>query len=516
MTQELDESLITVAKGASIVFIGMIIGNILGIINQILLGRFLGVVNYGLFSISYSLVTLASILAVFGLMPALPRFIPYHLEKNERDVVKSSIRFSALFVLFTSIVIGIIVFYFSDRIATEIFHDARLGILLKIFFIGLPLLSLNNIFQATFQGFKAVKYQVILNDITLRLIKITIFIIFIIVGYVLYGAIASLLIATFIITIISYVLFQKKIFSDSNQIKKVPIAKSLLSFAWPLSLTGLTFLFITKTDVILLGYYHSPSEVGIYTPALVIALFLSVIGFSFGYIFLPVVSGLFAKRKHQEIKSLFKSSSKWMFLLVFPLLLFILLYPREIITQLYGPEYATGYFALSILAFGISSNMLTGMTGSILIAGGKPTYNLTCEIIAAVTNLSLNLALIPAYGISGAAIGTCTSFFARNVASLFFVYKSQKIHPYNYKYLRIIACGVVVFLIFYYIKKEIYLNITSLLPLSIMGICLLFVYFLMIIFSRALDRNDFFILNIIYKRSGVKIRFIEKLFKFNS
>ena len=202
-----------------------------------------------------------------------------------------------------------------------------------------------------------------------------------------------------------------------------------------------------------------------------------------------------------------------MFILVLPLLIFIVLFPKEIITQLYGINYAEGYIALIILAIGISSNMLTGMTGNILIAGGKPKYNLTCEIIAAITNITFNVALIPKYGILGAAIGTSISFFARNIASLIFVYNSQRIHPYNLKYLRVFGSGIIIFLIFYFIKTNIFVNTSSIIYLIISGPILLLIYFVLIFMSHSLDRNDFFILNIIYKRIGIKFKLLEKIIK---
>ena len=100
MSNSLEKSLSTVAKGAGIVFIGMIIAQILGLTNQILLGRVLGPDSYGLFNLALSVIWIASNIAVFGLFGGLSRFIPFYIEKGKMGTVRSTIFFSIVFVCY--------------------------------------------------------------------------------------------------------------------------------------------------------------------------------------------------------------------------------------------------------------------------------------------------------------------------------------------------------------------------------------------------------------------------------
>ncbi len=500
MANELEKSLATVAKGAGIVFIGMFIGNLLGIVNQMLLGRFLGVTTYGVFSLALSIIALLATFAVFGLFAALPRFIPFHLGKNERHIVKSSIDFSLLFVLCTSSILSIFFFLLTDRIALEIFQEPALILPLKIFFICLPILSLSNVFQGIIQAFKAVKFRLYIYDVGIRIVKMIIFIPLIIIGYRLFGAIAAYLAATLFTIVISIYVIQRKLFPDHNAYDRVPVAKQLLSFAWPLSLTGITFLFVSQTDVLLIGYYMTSNDVGIYVPALTIARFLTFVGSAFGYIFLPVVSGLFAKHKTTDIASLFKSTSKWMFVLVLPMFLFMILFPREILTLLYTADFAAGYIVLGILAFGIFSNVFTGMTGSILIGIGKTRLNLASEIIAAITNISLNFLLIPLYGIIGAAVATSLSYCMRNLASLLFVYHTNRMQPYTIKFGGIVLSGIVSLIIVLIIKIHFSIKIPLMAYLLAFGILLLVIYGVCLFIFRCLDEKDKYIMKLLFNQ----------------
>ena len=126
--------------------------------------------------------------------------------------------------------------------------------------------------------------------------------------------------------------------------------------------------------------------------------------------FLPTVSEYFSKNDLRGFESLFKSTSKWIFLVVLPIFIFILIFPKEILTLLYGSSYTSGYLALIIITFGIAANDFSGTAATILVAGGRTRANLVCEVIGAITNVALNIVLIPIYGIVGAAISADVAY----------------------------------------------------------------------------------------------------------
>ncbi|MCK4351333.1 MAG: flippase [Candidatus Krumholzibacteria bacterium] len=507
-SSDLNASLTSVAKGATIIFGGLIAGNILGIVNQIILGRYLGPENYGLFNLSMSVVMIAGTLSVFGLFGALPRFIPYHLERNERNTVRSVIDFGSLFSFSLGVIFAVVIFLMADRLAVGIFHDARLEPVLKIFAVVIPIHSLQQVIRAAVRGFKAVKYDAILFNIGTRIVTISVFLLSLLFVHRLYGAVIAFIAGIIVTTIVSIWLIRKRIFPDYHECRRVPIARNLLSFSWPLALTGFTYLFVSKTDKVLLGYFLSSRDVGIYTPALVIASLLIFISSAFKYIFLPIVSEYFSKKDMAGLEPLFKSTSKWNFLIVLPIFLFILMFPKEILTILYGSRYTSGYVALIILSFGISINDFAGTSANILVAGGHTKLNLACEVIAAVTNIVLNVILIPIYGIVGAAVATGISYLTRNISSLSFVYRVYGIHPYTKNYLNIVFSGLVGAVIVYILK--IYSPFSWWATMLILGTVFIVIYMAAALFSRSLDKNDHVILEAIERRTGIKLGFIKK------
>lgn len=504
----LNASLTSVAKGATVIFAGLIAGNVLGMVNQIILGRFLGPEDYGLFNLSMSVVMIGGTLCVFGFFGSLPRIIPFHLKKNERNVVGSVISFTSLFSFALGTLFAVITYLLSDRIAVAIFHDPKLAPALRVFSFAIPLQGLHQVAQGAIRGFKAAKYEALVFAIGSRIVTISVFVLSLSLIQRLYGAIIAFNMGLLVTTIVAFWLIWRRIFTDYRKYPRVPVARSVLSFTWPLALTGLTFLFVSKTDKLMLGYFLRSEDVGIYTPAVVIASLLEFFNSAFKYRFLPTASEYFSKNEMGGLKPLFKSTSKWSFFVVYPIFLFILLFSKEILALLYGAEYTRAYIALIVLSLGIAVNDFSGTSANILVAGGRTKLNLCCEIIAAVTNIILNVVLIPIYGIVGAAIATAMSYVTRNIASLGFVYRFYGMLPYTRKYLNIAVSGFAAIAATYVLKMH--SPLPWWLTMFVLGVVFLSLYLIAALLTRSLDRNDLVIVEAIERKTGIKLDRVKK------
>ena len=509
-SSELDASLTSVAKGATVIFGGLIVGNFLGMVNQIVLGRFLGPENYGLFNLSMSVVMIGGTLCSFGFLGSLPGFIPFHLKKNEKSVVRSAIDFASLFSLSLGTLFAVITYLMSDRLAVTVFHDPKLAPALKVFSFAIPFHGLQAVVQGAIRGFKAAKYEALVFAIGSRVVTISIFLLSLFLIHRLYGAIVAFNAGILLTSIMAFWLIRKRILSDYRSWPRVAVARNVLSFSWPLALTGFTLLFVSKTDKLLLGYFLSSEDVGIYTPALLIASLLEFVNSAFKYRFLPTASEYFSKNDMSGLEPLYKSTSRWSFLVVYPIFLLILVFSEEILRLLYGSEYTGGHMALIVLSLGIVVNDFSGTSANILVAGGRTKLNLYCEVIAAVASTVLNILLIPIYGILGAAIATSISYVTRNITSLSFVYRSYGMHPYTKKYLNIVLSGIVLIVATYILK--IYSPFSWWLTMFTLGALFVACYIAAALFSRSFDRNDLVILEAIERKTGVKLDFLKRYF----
>ena len=447
--EELDKSLKAVAKGAGIIFAGMIIGKVLTTVNTILLARVLGPSNYGLFSLGLSVVEILAIIGAFGLTSAVTRFIPAHLANNRDDKVKYIIRFSLKFSLVLSVILATILFLSSEPISAHIFKDESLSIVLKILTIALPIYTINRILPSIFRGLGNAKYRVITQDIMLVAIKIAAFIVFIYLGYLLNGALAAFIIGTVLTLMISLYVVHKKLFPflgfDLNT-KDTPVRRELLSFSWPLVIGNFSYIFYTHTDRLFLGFFKTSKDIGVYMAGSQIAHLLTFVLPSLAFIFLPIMSELYSKNKMHDFAHLYKSITRWVFLITLPLFLFLVFFSKEIILLLFGLQYWSSVNILRILALAFFISASVGLAWDTLLAMGKSKALMMTQSVGAMTNVVLNVLLIPPFGIEGAAIGTASGIIIVNFMQLYIIYHSKIMLPFDKNYLKVSLIAILIML----------------------------------------------------------------------
>jgi len=93
----------------------------------------------------------------------------------------------------------------------------------------------------------------------------------------------------------------------------------------------------------------------------------------------------------------------------------------------FGSDYGRGAPALAILSLGELANALAGPVALILTMTGHEGDAAKSLAVAAVTNVILNLALIPNFGVEGAAAATAVSLTAWNTLMGVFVWKRLRL-----------------------------------------------------------------------------------------
>ena len=80
-----------------------------------------------------------------------------------------------------------------------------------------------------------------------------------------------------------------------------------------------------------------------------------------------------------------------------------------LIHLVYGPDYAPAAVALRALAVAVLCHVLAMAFGAFLVTPGGIKRKVRVQVVTAVLNIALNLALIPAYGMMGAVVATIAS-----------------------------------------------------------------------------------------------------------
>ncbi len=304
----------------------------------------------GLYVLGLGVLNLTSTLSRLGLPLGSIRYISIHHGTGEENKIKGVI-FQALFLsFFGGLVIALIVFFSADLISMIFFKNIDMVPVIRLFSICIPFFSAYSVANAISRGFKIMKYYVYVQNFFQPLTNLFLVSLFFMLGLTLTGAIyakiASIVLALFLAIYYTYKIFPALL---NKNIRPEFNISTLLTSSIPL--LGVNFLqfLITWIDVLMIGYFLLPGEVGIYRSAAQVTLLLTIILSSFNSILGPLVAELFHKKDKAGVEHIFKVTTKWIFNITTPLFI-ILVFSRMEILNLFGEEFTAGANVLLVLA----------------------------------------------------------------------------------------------------------------------------------------------------------------------
>ena len=168
----------------------------------------------------------------------------------------------------------------------------------------------------------------------------------------------------------------------------------------------------TNLDTVMLGFMKSDIDVGYYNAAVKIKVILVQVVASLGGVLLPRCSYYVEKGMWAEFKRICSKALNFVVVIALPLSVYFIIYAQDAIVFLSGAEYLGAIFPMKIIMPTLLFIGITNILGlQILVPLGKERIVLYSEIAGAITDLLLNIILIPKFGASGAAMGTLVAEF---------------------------------------------------------------------------------------------------------
>ncbi|KYK24405.1 hypothetical protein AYK24_06225 [Thermoplasmatales archaeon SG8-52-4] len=515
----INDSLQKLMKGTGLIIISILLSSIFIFARTVLIARAWSEYYVGIFSVGLTVLNICMTASSLGMTEGVVRSIAHSKGKNEFDKIPKFIVTSVLLSFFVSVIAGLIVFFLSEIISVNIFHEESLILPLKIIAISIPFNVVNIKIVSIFRGFEQIKPMAYIKNILESLLFLVFILIIIALNlpfvYVFHAFLLTSIIIFIILTIYS---FKKSTSFSFFSIKSIfsPAAKELIMFSLPLLGTAMIGLIITWTDTIMIGTIKGASEVGLYHAVVPFAVFIFFPLSALLVSYVPIFSGLYAKGLLNEMRSNYLILTKWITIFSLPLFIIFFLFPELPIKVLLGDNYLDSVNVLRILSLAQIINNLVGPCGASLIVLGKTRFNLYTTITAATLNVILNLLLIPIYSYNGAAIASASTIIFINIVKTVKLYSISKIQPLSSNLIKPIVFSLLFIIPIYYILTQIFLIYNWWFLIFIL-ILLYIVYLLSVLFTKSLDRNDINMLLEIENKTGFKFkRFKKFLSKFTN
>jgi O-antigen/teichoic acid export membrane protein len=409
-----------VFAGFSIIIAMTLLGAIASYLFRLVLARNLTVSEYGLFYSVYAIVYMFFVLRDFGSGSAVIKYIPEYIAKKQFANLKTGISLASLMTLVSSAVMFFLCFLFSKIIASNYVHEPNQVMFVILIGVMFFFLSFDALITNILAGFQNYTLYAVAQFLRQALPLFFISLLLLIdknAYYAAYATILSSIVLLFVFGI--FILGKIRKFKDkqSKIVDKKSIFKNILYFGIPITLVGISGMFLQFTDTILITFFLGTEKSGIYNAALPVSNILIFLSSAVVAITMPLASELWTKKLKKRLGDGLTFFYKYSVFILLPFVLVVAVFADVIISLLFTQKYVTAAPALRILIVGSFFFFIALINFSVISGIGRPKSTATITIIGAIINVVLNLILIPLFGISGAAVATSAGYFIMMVFS---------------------------------------------------------------------------------------------------
>lgn len=395
---------------ALIAFFIRVFSAAIAFVSQIILARIMGEHEYGIFVFVWVLVILIGNLSCLGFHSAQIRFLPQFEADNDFERVRGLAITARIFALLSSTAVALVGFA-----GLKLFGGAVQSYYLVPMFIALcilPMVALGDTMEGTA---RANSWAFVALSPT-YIIRPTLILVFMLAA-VWYGApqtaetaMLTSLAATYVTTIGQFFNIKWRL---KKRYEKGPMQIEFgqwFRVALPIFLIeGFGFL-LTNSDTIVAGLFLEPSEVAIYFAASKTMALVQFVYFSVKAASAPRFSALYGEGEHAELSRFAGQTVRWAF---WPALAvgLVMLAAGQFLLGMFGPGFTMGYSVMIILFFGILAKASVGPGEVLLTMAGEQVLCVKLYAVALAANIGLNIALVPLYGIEGAALAAAGAMF---------------------------------------------------------------------------------------------------------
>ena len=383
----------------------------LGFLSHVVYARLLGRGDYGVFAYYWVWVVVLGTLAQLGLATANTRFVAQYLERHRLARLLVLLRFGMLAPLAAGGLLGL-GFLLLDRWTNPwvVDHGEAAGVIAAL---CVPLFALGESMRgyARGLGWVVLAYRPAFLDRPLFAL--------------LFAALVQGMLGHISVTLLLGAYLAALAVSTGRQLHHLhhrsparsagrrPRLHSLHARGWlsaslPLVIVDGYFIMAANLDVIVLKYFVQPADLAAYFAATKIAAIANFLPAAAAAQAAPSLARLWQRGERSSLRRL---SHRYALLAFLPTLAVFAALAAfgDVFLKIYGAGFERSHLAMVIITGGILAQSFAGPVRYLLAMTGHEAPLAMAMAASALFNLVFNLALIPAFGLAGAAVATALS-----------------------------------------------------------------------------------------------------------
>ena len=397
-----------IGRAAVSAFAVRVLSAAIAYLTQVVLARWMGGGEYGIFVWVWVWVLILGGLSSLGLQVSVIRYVPQYLERRQFALLAGVLRAGRAIPVSIATAVAVLTFAGLSLWGGALQPQYRLPLYFAL--ACLPLYALTDVQDGIGRGRAWIGIGLVPPYIVRPLLILAGMVVAHFAGLPMLAstAAAAALVATWTTGIFQFVLLQRRL---GRQAEGVPPAYELREWfatSLPIWFIAGCELLLQNLDVLVVTRYADPASVGIYFAALKSIGLVAFVNYAVGSAIAGRLSALNARGDRAGVRRAVRDGARWTF---WPSLFgaAALLAIGKPLLAMFGPEFTAGYPLMFVLAAGLVARAAVGPAEFVLRMLGEQRLCAVVSGVTAVADLTLSLCLTPAYGVIGAAVANALS-----------------------------------------------------------------------------------------------------------
>lgn len=406
---------------ASTAFLIRVVSAALVYLTQVVLARWMGTFEFGIYVYVWTWVLLIGGLLDLGFCQAAQRFIPEYQERNSAHHLRGFLSGSRWIAAVAGTVIAGAAALGITFVAPALDHYLVVPLLLAC--LCLPFYALTGVQEGIARSYNWVNVGLMPPYI----VRPALLIVFMAAAHAAglaadaTTAMLAAVAATWATAILQLLIVNRRLDRAVEGGPRSYPVRTWLSVSLPILMVESFYLLLTYTDVLVLQLFRPPTDVAHYHAASKTLALVAFVSFSVSAAVAHRFTAYHVNGDRERLAALVADSVRWTFWPSLAATVLILLLGKPLL-WLFGPDFVTGYPLMFILALGLLARAAIGPIERLLNMLGEQRICAAVYAGAFALNLALCLAFVPFFGVVGAAIATSTALIIESIL-LFIVTK---------------------------------------------------------------------------------------------
>lgn len=413
-------------KDTLTLFCGGIGASVFAAIEVVILARFLGLEQFGLFTLVISYVKIVNSLLDIKIDEAVVKYVTESKEKGKLKTVSSFVKFFYIVDL-SSGILSFAVCILLAGVANDLFikSDDAFNYVL-ILSIALLVSTVNQSSHAILQSFKKFRYSAffkVFNNFMKLILILTAFILQLgLEGFFAVYVVAEL-ISFFVLQIfVNKVLVQEGmsnwLFADLQGIKGQ--IREVIWFMMNTAISGfMSFASSSYFPILVLGHFSGAEASSLYKIARSVMTAVEKIRNPIYSVVYPALTRINARESYKEFRQLVVHSVKEIIKFIIPASVLVLIFAEQLIELAFGSEYLPAVGTMRILIVVVMIYAFSHWILSALLSLGMSGVKTMVILVSTVLYLLALLILVPRYSHLGAALASFAPVVFSFVVAIF-------------------------------------------------------------------------------------------------